>query len=49
MVAEITKKLPVGQLDVAEVEDWLEQMALKGYYSPAIPMYVSLCIFGRPG
>lgn len=32
MVAEITRGLPVNQMDVVAIEDWLEQMALKGYF-----------------
>lgn len=32
MVEEIFKRLPVEELDITGVEDWLEQMALKGYF-----------------
>lgn len=32
MVEEIFKRLPVEELDITGVEDWLEQMALKGCF-----------------
>lgn len=39
MNAEISKRLPVGELDVAEIEDWLEQMALQGYFLDDIALF----------